>query len=118
LEIYHCLLIIYLGKSLKHITIEIRERICKPFNEPMNFYKYGLSAGILEQAVGARNQVGIVLSYRPARARICRSFKETRYRFSAWRAGTKPYLSYWPARLHRLAIPGLHKRLQIRAQAT
>ncbi len=27
----------------------------------------------------------------------------TRYRFSAWRAGTKPYLSYWPARLHRLA---------------
>ncbi len=37
------------------------------------------------------------------RARICRSFKETRYRFSARRAGTKPYLSYWPARLHRLA---------------
>ncbi len=37
------------------------------------------------------------------RARICRSFKQTRYRFSAWRAGTKPYLSYWPARLHRLA---------------
>ncbi len=37
------------------------------------------------------------------RARICRSFKETRYRFSAWRAGTKPYLSYWPARLHGLA---------------
>ncbi len=37
------------------------------------------------------------------RARICRSFKETRYRFSAWRAGTKPYLSYWPARVHRLA---------------
>jgi hypothetical protein len=37
------------------------------------------------------------------RARICRSFKETRYRFSAWRAGTKPYLSYWPAKQHRLA---------------
>ncbi len=37
------------------------------------------------------------------RARICRSFKETRYRFSSWRAGTKTYLSYWPARLHRLA---------------
>jgi hypothetical protein len=36
-------------------------------------------------------------------ARICRSFKETRYRFSAWRAGTKPYLSYWPAKLRRLA---------------
>jgi hypothetical protein len=43
------------------------------------------------------------LSHRPARARICRSFKETRYPFSAWRAGTKPYFSYWPARLHWLA---------------
>ncbi len=41
--------------------------------------------------------------YFKCRARICRSFKETRYRFSAWRAGTKPYLSYWPASLHRLA---------------
>ncbi len=39
---------------------------------------------------------------RCTRARICRSCKETRYRFSAWRAGTKPYFSYWPARLHRL----------------
>jgi hypothetical protein len=31
-----------------------------------------------------------------------------------------PYLMYWPARLHRLAksIPGLLKRLQIRAQYT
>ena len=61
----------------------------------------------------------------PARARICRSFKETRYRFSAWRAGTKPYLSYWPAKLHRLAksiprnrFPGSIKHLQIRALAT
>jgi hypothetical protein len=41
--------------------------------------------------------------FKNSRARICRSFKETRYRFSAWRAGTKPYLSYWPARQHRLA---------------
>jgi hypothetical protein len=52
---------------------------------------------------GYRNRVGRGLSHRPARARICRSFKGTRYRFSSWRAGTKPYLSYWPARLHRLA---------------
>ncbi len=37
------------------------------------------------------------------RARICRSFKENRNRFPAWRAGTKPSFSYWPARLHRLA---------------
>jgi hypothetical protein len=45
---------------------------------------------------------------------------EPRNRFSAWwRAGTvrQPYLTYWPARLHRLAtsIPGLLIRLQIRA---
>ncbi len=46
------------------------------------------------------NWIFIVRKYR---ARICRSFKGTRYRFSAWRAGTIPYLSYWPARLHRLA---------------
>jgi hypothetical protein len=59
--------------------------------------------GNFSTAMGARNQVGIGLLYRPARARICRSFKETRYRFPAWRAGTKPYLSYWPARLNRLA---------------
>ncbi len=37
------------------------------------------------------------------RARICRPFKETRYQFSVWRAGTKSYSAYWPARLHRLA---------------
>jgi hypothetical protein len=57
-------------------------------------------------------------------ARICRSFKETRYRFSAWRAGTKPYLSYWPAMLQYIGWRNrflgidswLHKRLQIRAQ--
>jgi hypothetical protein len=57
-------------------------------------------AGIFKKSMGARNQGGIGLLYR---ARICRSFNETRYRFSAWRAGTKPYLSYWPVRLHRLA---------------
>jgi hypothetical protein len=42
-------------------------------------------------------------TFKEPRARICRSCKETRYRFSGWRAGTKPYLSYWPARLHWLA---------------
>ncbi len=37
-----------------------------------------------------------------SRARICRPFKEPRNRFPAWRVGTQPYLSYRPARLHRL----------------
>jgi hypothetical protein len=36
------------------------------------------------------------------RGRICRPFKEPRNRFPAWRPVRKPYLSYWPARLHRL----------------
>ncbi len=47
-------------------------------------------AGIFKQNMGTRNRVGIGLSNRPA------------------------------ARLHRLAelIPGFHKRLKIRAQAT
>jgi hypothetical protein len=45
-------------------------------------------AGILEQSMGARNQVGIGLLYRPTRARICRPFKEPQNRFPAWRAGT------------------------------
>ncbi len=46
---------------------------------------------------------------------ICKPFKDPRNRFPAWRAST--YLTYWPARLHRLAesIPGLLIRLQIRA---
>ncbi len=30
------------------------------------------SAGILKQSMGARNRVGIWLSYRPATARICK----------------------------------------------
>ncbi len=55
----------------------------------------------------------------PCRARICKPFKEPRIRFPAWRVGSvrQPYLSYRPARLHRLAesIPGLLKSLQIRA---
>ncbi len=61
-------------------------------------------AGILKQSMGSRNRVGIGLSYRPARAHICRPFKEPRNWFWAWRAGKRqPYLSYRPARLHRLA---------------
>ncbi len=52
------------------------------------------------------------------RARICKPFKEPRNQFPAWWAGVRqPYLTYRPARLHRLAesIPGFLKHLQIRA---
>jgi hypothetical protein len=46
-----------------------------------------------EEMTGARN----FPPNRRARVRICKSFKEPRNRFPAWRAGTKPYLSYRPA---------------------
>jgi hypothetical protein len=58
-----------------------------------------------------------------SRARICRPFEEPRNRFPAWRDGTAtPFVV--PARQATLPgeidsselIPGLHKRLQIRAQ--
>jgi hypothetical protein len=55
-----------------------------------------VSAGILEQSVGARNRVGIQLSYGPARARIFKrlwspqiDFKESiPPAYVTWRAGT------------------------------
>ncbi len=42
-----------------------------------------------------------------------------RFPVLAGRCGTPPYLTYWPARLHRLAesIPGLLKLSQIRARS-
>jgi hypothetical protein len=80
-------------------------------------------AGILEQSMRPRNRVGIELSYRPARALFCRSFKEPRDRFPAWWAGTTT-LFVLPARQaiargidFSESILGLLKRLQIRAQA-
>jgi hypothetical protein len=54
------------------------------------------------------------------RARICKPLKEPRIRFPAWRAGaTTLFIVQLPVRLHRLAesIPGLLRRLQIRAQS-
>ncbi len=49
---------------------------------------------------------------------FCKPFEEPRNRFLAWRTGIRQhYLTYRPARLHRLAesIPWIFKRLQIRA---
>jgi hypothetical protein len=57
------------------------------------------------------------------RARICIPLKEPRYRFPAWRAGTKSLFvvlarqATWASEIDSSeSIPGLHKRLQIRAQ--
>jgi hypothetical protein len=57
------------------------------------------------------------------KARICKLFKDTRNRFQAWRAGTTTLFvvqarqASWFGGIHYLeSIPGLHKRLKIRAQ--
>ncbi len=71
-----------------------------------------------------RNRVGIGLLYQPARARICKPFKEPGIDSQHGQAGTTTLLVV-PARQVTLAgridssesIPGLLKRLQIRAQA-
>ncbi len=54
------------------------------------------------------------------RACICRPFRSPGIDSQHGGPVRQPYLSYWPARLHRLAksIPGFHKVLQIRAQVT
>ncbi len=62
-------------------------------------------AGILEQSIGARNRVGIGLSYRPTRARICK-----RLRSPGIDSANLPNLAE--------SIPELLKRLQIRAQGS
>jgi hypothetical protein len=70
--------------------------------------------------MGTRNRVGIGLLYRPARARICKPFKEPGIDSQPGGPVRQPYLLYQLARLHRRAesIPGLLKCLQIWAQAT
>ena len=65
------------------------------------------------------------LTYWPPRARICKPFNEPRNRFPTWRASIAILFDV-PARKDTSAggidtlesIPGLLKRLQIRAQAT
>jgi hypothetical protein len=70
--------------------------------------------------MGTRNREGIGFLYRPARALIFNPFKEPGIDSQPGGPVRQPYLLYRLARLHRLAesIPGLLKRLQIRAQAT
>jgi hypothetical protein len=83
--------------------------------------KFQHRAGIYKQSMGTRNRVGIGLLYRPARAHICKPFQEPGIDSQSGRPVGQPYL-YRFARIRRLAssesIPGLLKRLQIRAQAT
>ncbi len=78
-----------------------------------------------ERSMGARNRVGIGLSYRPASswARICKPFKAPRKGFPTWRDGTTTLYGA-PARYIGLAvnskesIPGLLKHLEIWTQTT
>jgi hypothetical protein len=82
-------------------------------------------AGIFKQSMGARNQVGIGLSHRPARARICKhlwspgidSEDSIPPAYLAWRAGTTNRIIVL-ARQAGNRFPGSLKGLQIRAQVT
>jgi hypothetical protein len=53
--------------------------------------------------MGTRNRVGIGLLYQPARARICKPFKEPGIDSQPGGPVRQPYLLYRLARLHRLA---------------
>jgi hypothetical protein len=90
------------------------------FLAPLDCSVFQHRAGIFKQSMGSRNQVGIGLLYRPARARIFKPFMEPGIHSQPGGPVRQPYLLYWLARLHRLAesIPGLLKHLQIGAQAT
>ncbi len=56
-----------------------------------------------KQSVGTRNRVGIGLLYRPARARICKPFKEPGIDSQPGGPVRQPYLLYRLARLQKLA---------------
>ncbi len=53
--------------------------------------------------MGTRNRVGIGLLYRPARAHICKPFKEPRIDSQPGGLVRQPYLLYRLGRFHRLA---------------
>ncbi len=82
-------------------------------------------AGIFKQCMGARNWVGIGLSYRHARARICKRLRRPGidsedsipYAYAAWRASTTKRV-VGPARQDGNRFLGSFKGLQIRALAT
>jgi hypothetical protein len=57
-------------------------------------YKLRVKCWNFKQSMGARNQVGIGLSYQPARLEpvfVCKSFKEPLNRFLSWRAESIPW---------------------------
>ncbi len=74
--------------SNQNIVCLIKEKYLLSYTPPPPpLSPSGASAGTLEQSLGARNRVGIGLSYRPATARTCKHFKEPRNLFPAWRPG-------------------------------
>jgi hypothetical protein len=91
--------------------------------DPGNFVRRHIGAKILEQSMGARNQVGIGLSYRSALARICERLwspeieSEDSNFVAHWRASTTNTVVV-PARQAGNRFLGSLKSLQIRALAT
>ncbi len=85
------------------LTVVMRVQLCEIGNKyRTNIFEtvlllIGFSAGILEQSMGARNRVGIGLSYRPARAGIFKESMGARNRVGKG-------LSYRPARIQNGVI--------------
>ncbi len=69
---YHFLKLSITSFSTPFVYTYIFVTFFKIFNFSFSYFLlHRFCAGILEQSMGARNQVGIGLSYRPSRARIC-----------------------------------------------
>jgi hypothetical protein len=73
------------------------------FLVPLDCSKVPSPCWYFKQSMGTRNRVGIGLLYRPARASICKPFKEPGIDSQPGGPVRQPYLLYRLARLHRLA---------------
>ncbi len=78
------------------------------FLAPLDCSKVPARAGIFKQPMGTRNRVGIGLLYRPARAHICKPFKEPEIDSQSGEPVRELYLLYRLARFHRLAEGSLN----------
>jgi hypothetical protein len=94
------------------MTME-RYLTCRASIEKGRYREKTMYAGIIEQSMKARNRVRIRLSYRPARARICKPLRGAGIDYQPAGPVRQPYLLYWPARLHRLEESIPRNRFQV-----
>jgi hypothetical protein len=73
------------------------------FLVPLDCSKVQAPCWYFKKSIGTRNRVGIGLLYQPARARICKPFKEPGIDSQPGQSVRQPYLLYRLARVHKLA---------------